>query len=143
MDTYFCEIWSYFGPHSWLSVQPRLKRCTFVDFLIIEFWKWILVPIWEISMDSYFYEIWSYFFPHLRLVKSRLKICTFVDFLRIEFWKWIDVLIWEISMKTLFMRIGVVLALVKGWSIQAWTYALMSTISELNFKSGIRYPFER
>ena len=53
MDTYFCEIWSYFGPHSWLSVQPRLKRCTFVDFLIIEFWKWILVPIWEISMDTY------------------------------------------------------------------------------------------
>ena len=40
MDTYFYEIWSYFGPRSRL-VKPSLKMCTFVDFLEIEFWMWI------------------------------------------------------------------------------------------------------
>ena len=34
-DTYFYMIWSYFLPRSRLVI-PRLKICTFVDFLIIE-----------------------------------------------------------------------------------------------------------
>ena len=44
---------------------------------------------------------------------------------------------------TLFMRFGAILALVQGWSNKGWKYALFSTFSELSFKSGFRYPFER
>ena len=36
----FYEIWSYFGTRSRL-VKPRLKICMFVDFLGIDFSKWI------------------------------------------------------------------------------------------------------
>ena len=36
MDTYFYEIWSYFGPFSRVF-KPRLKRCSFVDFLGFSF----------------------------------------------------------------------------------------------------------
>ena len=34
-DTYFYEIWSYFGPHSRM-VKQSSKKCTFLDFLEIE-----------------------------------------------------------------------------------------------------------
>ena len=36
MDTYFSEIWFYFGPRSRL-VKPRLKICTLAKFLRIKF----------------------------------------------------------------------------------------------------------
>ena len=42
----------------------------------------------------------------------------------------------------LFMRFGTILNLVQGWSNQGWKYALLSTLTELGFESGFRYPFE-
>ena len=76
----------------WLSFkvdQTKVEKMNFCWLVWNWFWKWIKVPIWEISMDTYFYEIWNYFGLCSRLVKLRLKICTFVDFLRIEILKYI------------------------------------------------------
>ena len=134
MDTYFYDIWSYFGPRSKL-VNPKLKICTFcwlswnINFKVDldthltdkhgHLFLWYLELFWppfiigktkvknmhfcqlsqnwnfkvDLEIDlrdkhgHLFYDIWSYFGPCLRLVNPSLKTCTFVDFLIIEFWK--------------------------------------------------------
>ena len=76
----------------WLSFkvgQTKVQNFTFAYFLGFEFWKWIYLPNWEISIDTYFYDIWSYFFPCSTFVKPRLKICTFLYFVGIEILKYI------------------------------------------------------
>ena len=74
------------------------------------------LAISKISMDTYFYDIWRFVGPHLRLVKPRLKICTFVDFLEIEFEIGFRYLFERQAWTPIFMRFGVILARVQGWS---------------------------
>ena len=135
MDTYFYEIWSYFGPCS-KFVKPKFKICTSFNFLGIEFWMWIYVPIWEISMETYFYEIWSYFGPHLRL-----KICILSTFWEFKFQSRFRYPFQRSAWTPIFMIFGAILALVQGWSNHGWKYALFSTFLEFKFWSRFRYPF--
>ena len=67
--------------------QTKVENMHFFEFLGIEFWNLIWLPISEISIETYFYEIQIYFGPPSRLIKPRLKICTFVDFPKFKFWK--------------------------------------------------------
>ena len=143
MDTYFFDIWSYFGPRS-RFLKPRLKICTFVDFLEIQFWNWIYVPIWEISMETYFLRYLEQFRPSFKVGQTKVENMHFcwlcqncvlkVDLVTHLRDKHRQLFLWDLELFWSSFKVG---------QSKVENMHFLSTFSELRFESGFRYPFKR
>ena len=71
MDTYFYDIVNHFNPRS-RFVKSTLKRCPFVDFPGIEFWKWMDVDTHLSDKHEHvFLRDFELFWPALKVGQTK------------------------------------------------------------------------